>query len=118
MRLIAILPLLSVLTLSVQSPQRRPVRVSVDSVSCRNDLSRVYCKIIGLPHTSERIDKATLVVNGATLSATDIDGVDFKRYFQWEDDGIIRLEIDFPPIDKAVGTLTLTMLQGDVSTDL
>ena len=33
---------------------------------------------------------------GAVIKANDIDGVDFERYFQWEDDGNIYIEIDFP----------------------
>lgn len=114
----AIALILTAIAAPAITPRHRAAQVRVDSVSCRDDLSRVYCKIIGRPHTSDRIDGATLTVNGITLTATDIDGVDFKRYFQWEDDGIIPLEIDFPPIPNATGVLSLKMPRGDVSTNL
>ncbi|MDE6325048.1 MAG: hypothetical protein K2M02_02645 [Duncaniella sp.] len=68
----------------------------VDSIDFRKDLTRVYGKVIGRPHTSHRIDGVTLNINNQSLVSDDIDGVDFKRYFQWEDDGFILLEIDFP----------------------
>lgn len=71
--------------------------IAVDSVMFRDDVTRVYCRILGRPHTSQRIDCASLIVNGTELNGTDIDGVDFERYFQWEDDGCIPLEIDFAP---------------------
>ena len=68
----------------------------VDSVDFRKTLTRVYGKISGRPHTSNRIDGVTMIIKGKKLVADDIDGVDFKRYFQWEDDGNIPIEIDFP----------------------
>ena len=37
-------------------------------------------------------------VGGKETDASDIDGVDFRRWFQWEDDGLIPLEIDLPPM--------------------
>lgn len=70
----------------------------VDSVDYRPDLTRVYGKLIGRPHTSGRIDNIQLLGTGTVSGATDIDGVDFKRYFQWEDDGMIPIEIDFPAL--------------------
>lgn len=75
--------------------------VAVDSVMFRDDVTRVYCRVLGRPHTSHRIDGASLIVNGTELNGTDIDGVDFERYFQWEDDGNIPLEIDFAPTRKS-----------------
>jgi len=79
--------------------RRVPFAVAVDSVEWRDDLTRVYCRITGHPHTSGRIDAVAMDIPGARGShvASDIDGVDFRRYFQWEDDGVIVLEIDFPP---------------------
>ncbi|MCC8038246.1 MAG: hypothetical protein LIP02_08975 [Bacteroidales bacterium] len=96
----------------------RPMSLKIDSISQRADLTRVYCRIIGKPHTSDRIDAATLELKGGKVKATDIDGVDFKRYFQWEDDGVIVLEIDFPPIKKQPRWLTLKTLRGDVSQEV
>ena len=85
----------------------------IDSIDYRSDLTRVYGKFIGTPHTSQRLNSIQLQVNGATYMATDIDGVDFERWFQWEDDGVIPVEIDFnkmPRIDK--GRLILVTGRG------
>ena len=68
----------------------------VDSIDYRADLTRVYGKLVGRPHTSNRIDGISLTTTGSAVISTDIDGVDFQRYFQWEDDGQIPVEIDFP----------------------
>ncbi len=72
----------------------------VDSVMFRDDVTRVYGHITGLPHTSARIDGFIITSDprgklGAGR-ATDIDGFDFERRFQWEDSGDIPVEIDFP----------------------
>lgn len=72
-----------------------------DSIDFRSDLTRLYGRLSGQPHTSGRIDFMAVILNVKTvkpLEATDIDGVDFKRWFQWEEDGIIPIEIDFPPM--------------------
>lgn len=74
--------------------------LSVDSIDFRSDLTRLYGKLIGRPHTSHRIDAAVLLSGKAVLTSDDIDGVDFKRYFQWEDEGVIPVEIDFPAVKK------------------
>lgn len=68
-----------------------------DSVDFRSDLTRVYGRLSGRPHTSNRIDFISVrPTEGKQSESTDIDGVDMKRWFQWEDDGIIPVEIDFP----------------------
>ena len=74
--------------------------VSVDSIDFRKDLTRVYGKLVGRPHTSNRVDAATLLAGKSSVTADDIDGVDFKRYFQWEDEGEIIVEIDFPAMKR------------------
>ncbi len=78
------------------------MELKVDSIDFRKDLTRVYGKLIGTPHTSSRIDaihlSGDMLPKGAT--SNDIDGIDFKRWFQWEDSGSIYLEIDFPPCNK------------------
>lgn len=61
--------------------------VKIDSVDYRATLTRVYARIVGRPHTSMRIDSIT--------GAKDIDGIDFKRWFQFEEEGIVSIEIDF-----------------------
>lgn len=80
----------------------------VDSIDFTPDYTRVYGKLAGRPHTSGRIDASAITVKGKVMEGTDIDGVDFKRYFQWEDDGFIPVELDFPamkPFGKGFITL-------------
>lgn len=73
----------------------------VESVDYRPDLTRIYGKLKGKPHTSERIDELILILpSGKQHALTDIDGVDLKRWFQWEDNGLIDVEIDFPVIKE------------------
>lgn len=79
-----------------ESSSDNTLMFKVDSIDYRKDLTRVYGKVTGRPHTSNRIDEVKLIGNGGVLVSDDIDGVDFRRYFQWEDDGQIPLEIDFP----------------------
>ena len=83
--------------------------VVVDSVDYRSDLTRVYGKFVGRPHTSGRVDAASLLSGKRSLSATAIDGVDFKRYCQWEADGEIHDEIDFPAV-KPLKTAQLVLV--------
>lgn len=100
----------------VSSPDPKLV-VTVDSVDYRADLTRVYGKISGRPHTSGRIDDVTLTAGDAVLPATDIDGVDFGRYFQWEESGVLPLELDFPPVkDHSGGILTIATPRGSATT--
>lgn len=70
--------------------------LTIDSISYRTSLTRVYGKFVGRPHTSQKLHGMTIELNGKSYEANDIDGVDFDRWFQWEDDGIIPVEIDFP----------------------
>lgn len=78
--------------------QQRQFDFVISEVIYKSDdnLTRVCGNLIGRPHTSARIDGVTLKSAGAVIKANDIDGVDFERYFQWEDDGNIYIEIDFP----------------------
>lgn len=93
--------------------------VVVDSVDYRSDLTRVYGKFVGRPHISGRVDAASLLSGKRSLSATDIDGVDFKRYFQWEDDGEIPVEIDFPAVKPLkAAQLILTTTRGESVTTI
>ncbi|MDE6198297.1 MAG: hypothetical protein K2L55_06820 [Muribaculaceae bacterium] len=57
---------------------------------------RICGNLSGRPHTSLRIDSISIIPDVIPVKAVDIDGVDFERYFQWEDDGTIYIEIDFP----------------------
>ncbi|MBD5344973.1 MAG: hypothetical protein HDR90_08335 [Bacteroides sp.] len=94
-----------------------PIAFTVDSIDFRKDLTRVYGRLTGAPHTSNRIDDATLYTPAGAFEATDIDGVDFRRYFQWEDDGEIAIEIDFPRV-KSVKTVTFTTVRGKATINI
>ncbi|MCM1349404.1 MAG: hypothetical protein NC338_08330 [Firmicutes bacterium] len=82
-------------------PSSGMILFNVNSVDFRPDLTRVYGTLNGRPHTSNRIDRLVLVTpTGKQFEATDIEGVDFKRWFQWEDSGKIEVEIDFPAMTE------------------
>lgn len=78
--------------------QQRQFDFVISDVIYKSDdnLTRVCGNLVGCPHTSARINSITLKSAGTSIKANDIDGVDFERYFQWEDDGNIYIEIDFP----------------------
>lgn len=81
----------------------------IEKIDYRDDLIRIYGFLIGKPHTSGRIDEMIFVAStGEKLDATDIDGIDMKRWFQWEDDNAIYVEIDFPPM-KIQSEFTITL---------
>lgn len=69
-----------------------------DSIEYRADVTRLYGKIKGRPHTANRIETLYGTFGKIKYSSTDIDGVDMKRYFQWENSGLIPVEIDFPVV--------------------
>ena len=78
------------------------ITFKIESIDYRSDLIRVYGKLQGRPHTSERMDELVMILpDGRKYEATDIDGVDMKRWFQWEDSGEIDVEIDFPVIKES-----------------
>ncbi|MDE6534411.1 MAG: hypothetical protein K2K82_00195 [Muribaculaceae bacterium] len=84
--------------------QDHNMTIRIDSISCREDLSRVYCKAYGRPHTSNRIDGVKL---DGKIAATDIDPIYFERSFQFEDEGVILLEVDFPALKNKPKSFTL-----------
>lgn len=83
-------------------------------------VTRITVVVQGLPHTAQRIDDVVLHTGNEQLHATDIDGVDFKRYFQWEDEGLIEVDIDFPRRKnlKASDTMVFMTVYGDYETPL
>lgn len=82
---------------STSGQQTGFISFAVNSIDYRSDLTRVYGRLVGRPHTSERIDELLIITPaGKSYKCTDIEGVDFKRWFQWEDDGAIEVELDFP----------------------
>lgn len=88
------------------------ITLHVDSIEFRHDLTRVYGSLIGRPHTSNRIDKLTLKAGSAIREWTDVDGIDAGRWFQWEDDGRIAVEIDFPPIKSPKSAVLIISAEG------
>ena len=89
------LPIMAKVVRNYESASDNVLTFKVDSIDYRNDLTRVYGKLIGRPHTSNRIDGVNMAGNNYSVDANDIDGVDFRRYFQWEDDGTIPIEHDY-----------------------
>lgn len=80
-------------------------------------VSRIEVYLLSTPSTSSRIDSVTLVNNNRRFTASDIDGVDFNRYFQWEDNGEILVEVDFPKQQKfgKDASVIFHTVYGDVS---
>lgn len=82
-------------------------RVTVDSVVFTNEYTRIYGQLYGKPHTSCKIEDITINAGKNNYQAYDVEGFDLKRWFQWEDSGIIPIELDFSPM-KAIDNFTLT----------
>ncbi len=81
-----------------QSSQTRhymKIEMGKSSTDNSDNVLRVSCALIGVPHTSSRVDSIIGLIGGKQYRACDIDGIDFNRYFQWEDDAV-EIEIDFP----------------------
>lgn len=78
---------------------------------------RISLCLVGIPHTSQRIDGVDLVIGSKLVKATDIDGIDFERYFQFEDTGVQTVEIDFPFSGTIPKTATLVFhtANGDIT---
>lgn len=74
---------------------------AIDSIDYRTDLTRVYGRLQGKPHTSGRIDGILMLSGKQRVPMTDLDGVDKKRWFQWEDNSSISIEIDFGVIQQS-----------------
>lgn len=72
------------------------INIIPDKTVKTDDGARISVCIVGIPHTSQRIDGVDLLIGNKIVKATDIDGVDFERYFQFEDSGVQTVEIDFP----------------------
>lgn len=80
--------------------QRHFMQVKIDKVDNTNSdgVSRVSCSLVGIPHTSSRVDSVVATVGGKRLKSNDIDGIDFGRYFQWEDEGVIPVDVDIKKV--------------------
>lgn len=87
-----------------------------DKVVTTDEGIRITLCLVGIPSTSQRIDGIDLVNGKEVIPANDIDGVDFKRYFQFEDAGVQVIEVDFPFKGSLPKTATLVFHteKGDV----
>lgn len=92
--------------------------VITDKVAATDEGIRVTLCLVGIPSTSQRIDGIDLVDGQTVVPANDIDGVDFKRYFQFEDTGVQVIEVDFPFKGQLPKTASLIFHteKGDVKT--
>lgn len=87
-----------------------------DKVTPTDEGIRISVCLVGIPSTAQRIDGVDLTVGKKVIKATDIDGVDFERSFQFEETGVMVIELDFPFSGKLPKTATLTFhtANGDV----
>lgn len=87
----------------------RSMGLEIDSIMFRDDVTRLYGKITGPRNTSMRIDKILMTAAGKKTESNDIDGFDYTRAFQWEEDGVIPVEIDFAPMtERSAGSFVLS----------
>ena len=103
--------------------KKHPLHLQLKTINNTNSdgVSRLELDIIGVSYTSSRIDSAKIFTSdGSVYLASDIDGVDFHRYFQWEDNGIIPVEIDFPRNENynKTDTLVVYTVYGEYRTTL
>ena len=92
---------------SAQNVSDPGFNVIPDKSVATDDGVRLTICLVGIPSTSQRIDGIDLVDGKTVIPATDIDGVDFKRYFQFEDTGVQVIEVDFPFKGSIPKTATL-----------
>lgn len=87
---------------SAPGSQKHFMQVRIEKVDNNNSdgVSRISCALVGIPHTSSRVDSVIAVVKGVKYKSTDIDGVDYGRYFQWEEDGVIPVDVDVKSIKR------------------
>ena len=61
------------------------INIIPDKVTPIDNGVRLQIVLMGIPGTSQRIDGIDLNIGSKLIKATDIDGVDFERHFQFED---------------------------------
>ena len=93
------------------------INISPDKVTPIDNGVRLQIVLMGIPGTSQRIDGIDLNIGSKLIKATDIDGVDFERHFQFEDTGVQVIEVDFPFKGTLPRTATLTFHteKGDIT---
>ena len=93
------------------------INIIPDKATPTDDGVRISLCLVGIPGTSQRIDGIDLHVGQKLVKATDIDGVDFERYFQFEDTGVQVIEVDVPFKGTLTKNATLTFhtAKGDIT---
>ena len=91
--------------------------VRVDSIDFRDDLTRLYGRFTGTPHVAIKVMEAVLTTDSeCRLAATDSDGFELDRYFQFEEIPSFNIELDFAATRPAqVIDLTLITAKGVLS---
>lgn len=78
--------------------KKHPVTLVLKSIDNSNGsgVTRIGIDLQSIPSTSSRLDSAVIINGNVKKKAIDVDGVDFQRYFQWEENGVVYIELDFP----------------------
>lgn len=100
-------------------PQATALVTGIDNTN-NQGTTRISFDLISAPNTSSRIDSIAMVNGAVRNMASDIDGVDFSRYFQWEEDGILKIEADFPRTHKFAkdAAIVIYTVHGDITATL
>lgn len=124
----SIIILLAALGVVAQMPitatrKKHPMHIQLSGLNQTNSdgVNRLSIKLVGPSHSSSRVDSAKIfMADGLIYAATDIDGIDFNRYFQWEDGGVQSIEIDFPMVAdySSADTLIFYTVHGEYKTSL
>ena len=80
---------------------RNTPAITVDSILLRDTLSRLYITLKQPPHTTLTLHDDWVIqdsLGSFTARVKDMDGADFNRIFQFDDDSIVSVEMDFPPL--------------------
>lgn len=84
--------------------------VTVDSILLRDTLSRLYITLKQPPHTTLTLHDDWEIqdsLGNFTVRIKDVDGVDFNRIFQFDDDSTVAVEMDFPPLPASCSEFDL-----------
>lgn len=100
-------------------PQATALVTGVDNTN-NQGTTRISFELVSAPNTSSRIDSIAMINGAGRNLASDIDGVDFSRYFQWEEDGILKIEADFPRTYKLAddASIVIYTVHGDIKATL
>jgi hypothetical protein len=93
------------------------INIIPDKVTPTDNGIRISVCLVGIPTTSQHIDAVDLNIGTKVIKATDVDGIEFEKTFQFEDTGVQVIELDFPFKGQLPKTATLTFhtAQGDIT---